>query len=164
MLWLILLLTAYHTLCFSAPLTNTCSRRPKRPHLLSMVYEKEVDPKEMMKKCEMLIAIPTSVPMKDIGELKKQLPMNLVTSVVGSKRIIEAVDSTPFCILAKHLPAVLHLVLFVDNKDGGTREVEIVTKWIRSLRTDSGDSVGGEIGAQHTILIAKKGHLLRLSI
>ena len=128
---------------------------------LSMVYEGQVDPKDMMRKSEIVIAIPTSVPMQQIGELKKLLPPSLVSAVVGSKRIIEAADSTPFCTLASSLPNILHLLLFLESKDG--REYEAVMKWIRSVQQMDANSPKN-LKSLHTIMIAKKGHLIRLEV
>ena len=98
-----------------------------------------------------------------ISDLRKALPKDCESSVLPAYKMIDAVDSSPFCQLQEATGA--NFVVFVE-KDHNT-VYEIFCKWVRQVSKDS-DEVG-EVSAnsgdanQSDFLVCRKGSLMRIS-
>ena len=123
-----------------------------------MVYQKQEDTKSLVKNSEMIIAVPINeISMQNLNDLKKNLPSKVSTSISSAAKMIESIDSTPFCLLLDHIVGSNHLFIFIENNSNDIYEVFL--KWTRSISSDSkSDSPAVKM------IIAKRGHIICLNV
>ena len=143
------------------------------PHT-NMVYQGELDTSSIIKNCEMIIAVPTNkISVQDLAELKKSLPSKVPTAILPSSKIIDSLDSTPFCLMLDHIKGTSHLFIFIDNN--ASEIYDAFLKWVRSVSDSSSNNTNqytdsktlGSKSSENTktnCVIAKRGHVVSLDI
>lgn len=98
-----------------------------------------------------------------ISDLRKALPKDCESTVIPAYKMIDAVDSSPFCQLQEISGA--NFVVFVE-KDYNT-VYETFCKWVRQISKDSegviDTSSGSGSESQSDFLVCRKGILMRIS-
>jgi len=132
-----------------------------KPSRLVMVYEVQKDIRVLIKRSDVILYIPTNdIPMKNIEVLRKLIPSTIETAVVGSSKLIEAIDSTPFCTMVSYVRGSSNLIVFLKESDETVYENFL--KWVRQVSSTSLDLNTSVTTVP--IVIAKKDHIICLQV
>ena len=115
---------------FQLPLSSR--RKARNNHSeISMVYFQRDDVNDLVKKADMIVGLPTEISITDLAAFKKQV-WKCKDEVMGSASMTEAIDSTPFCMMAEHIRGKSHMFVFVPTEEV-TNVYECLGKWTRSI-------------------------------
>ena len=76
-----------------------------------MIYFQRDDIDVLVKQADMIVGLPTEISIADLAAFKKQV-WKCKDEVMGSASMIEAIDSTPFCMMAEHIRGKSHMFIF----------------------------------------------------
>ena len=121
-------------------------------------YQDSEDAKSLVRKSEVIIGLPTEIPISDLAVFKKQVSQ-CKQEVMGAASMTRAIDSTPFCLMTNLIKGRSHLFVFVHATDV-SRVNESLMKWIRGVSK-------GRNGKYHNlrVIVAKRsGHCMAILI
>lgn len=128
---------------------------------MKMVYDGETDLKRIVRQSEMILSIPTNnIPMRSIEKLRKLIPSSTETAVLGYSKILEAVDSTPFCTMAAFIKSS-NLLIFLRANDENV--YASFMKWIRQESVSEENEHAQPNNAEvSNILAVKRDHIIQI--
>ena len=128
---------------------------------VSMIYFQRDDIDVLVKQADMIVGLPTDISITELAAFKKQV-WRCKDEVMGSASMIEAIDSTPFCMMAEHIRGKSHMFIFAPA--GEVKNVyDCLGKWARSVsKNNKNNSTGNE---PLKIVVGKRqGHVICINL
>lgn len=129
---------------------------------VSMVYFQRDDIGVLVNRADMIVGLPTEISITDLAAFKKQV-WKCEDEVMGSASMTEAIDSTPFCMMAEHIRGKSHMFIFVPTAEV-TKVYDCLGKWARSLSKNK--KIDGNTNNEPLKIVVGKrqGHVISIDL
>ena len=126
-----------------------------------MIYFQRDDIDVLVKQADMIVGLPTDISITELAAFKKQV-WKCKDEVMGSASMIEAIDSTPFCMMAEHIRGKSHMFIFAPAGEV-TNVYDCLGKWVRNVSKNNKKNSNGNEPLK-VVVGKRQGHVICINL